>query len=92
MGITLNEMLREWGERTFRDHPQHIARTLVEGQGLPLISKFLTQKCSCSKEEQGPKKEQKLKEGPSEDCPSWRTILSTDTNPYTVAEVKGTLC
>jgi hypothetical protein len=47
-----------------------IAWLLVEGWGHPPISKLLSQKCSCQKESQGQKMEQKLKERPSRDCPT----------------------
>jgi hypothetical protein len=35
--------------------------------------------------------EQRLKEKPPGDCPTWGTILSADTKPYTVAVVKRQL-
>jgi hypothetical protein len=62
-----------------------------QGMGHTFISKFLTQKCSCPKEERGQKMEQRLKEGPPEDCPTWVSILSADTKPYSVAMVKSHL-
>jgi hypothetical protein len=43
-----------------------------------------------TKEEQG-KMEQKLKEGPSSNWPTWGYIMSADTKPNTVAVVKRSL-
>jgi hypothetical protein len=60
-----------------------------------------TKTCSCPKDEQGQKKiiimEQRLKEEPSGDCPTWGSILSADTKPDAVAVAKrclltGTWC
>ena len=64
---------------------------LVEEWGYSLISKFLTQKYSCQKEEQGQQMEQRLKEGPSRDCPSWKSTMSANTKPDTLAVGKGHL-
>jgi hypothetical protein len=50
--------------------------------------RVLTQKCFCPKEEQGQQLEQRLKQGPSEDCPNWGYILSTDIKPDTVTVAK----
>jgi hypothetical protein len=59
------------------------------GRGHIAISKFLTQKCSCPKEEQGKiKMEQRLKDRRSDDCPTLRSIISVDTKPNTVAVAK----
>jgi len=50
-----------------------------------------------SKGRTGTKMEQRLKGGSSTDCPTWGSLLSANTKPYTVAEVKrhlltGTCC
>jgi len=49
--------------------------------GHPSISKNLTQKCSCPKKEQNKNMEQRLKEGPTGDCPTWRNhpVYSQET-------------
>ncbi|MFT2598218.1 hypothetical protein ACMWP3_25475, partial [Escherichia coli] len=44
-----------------------------------------------SKEEQGQKMEQRVKEGPTRDCPTWGSIMSADTKPNTVLVVKKCL-
>ena len=51
---------------------------LVEEWSHPPISKILTQNCFCLKEMQGQKLEQRLKERPSRNWPTWGSI------PYTV--------
>jgi hypothetical protein len=43
-----------------------------------------------SKGRTGTKMEQRLEEGPSEDCPTWGFILSADTKPNTIAIAKST--
>jgi hypothetical protein len=53
----------------------------VEGWGYSFISKFLTQNCSCLKETQEQRMEQRLKERPSRDCPTLVSIESTDNKP-----------
>ena len=53
----------------------------VEGWGHLPISKFLTQNCSCPKEMQGQKMEQRQKERPSRDCPTLGSIPSEDMKP-----------
>jgi hypothetical protein len=37
------------------------------------------------------KTEQRLKEGPTRDCPTWKSIMSADTKPNIVAVVKRNL-
>jgi hypothetical protein len=61
---------------------------LVLGWGHTPISRILTQKCSCPKKEQQQKMEHRLKYRPAKDCPTWRSILSADTKPNTVALAK----
>jgi hypothetical protein len=56
----------------------------VDRHGYPPISIFLTQNCSCLKETQGGKEEQRLKESPSRDCPILGPFPSTDTKLWTV--------
>jgi len=46
------------------------AQPSVEGWGHPPISKILTQNCSCPRERQGQKMEQRLKERPPRDHPT----------------------
>jgi hypothetical protein len=60
---------------------------MVVGWGHTPISKFLTKKCSCLKEDQT-KMEQRLREGPSGDCPTWESIFSADTRPESFAVAK----
>jgi hypothetical protein len=52
-----------------------------EGWGHPPISKILTQNCSFLKKKQGQRVEQRLKERPSRDCPTWGSIPHADTKP-----------
>jgi hypothetical protein len=53
--------------------------------------KDLTQECSCPKEKQEDKMEQRLKETPSQNCPTWGSILSADTIHDIVATVRRCL-
>ena len=57
------------------------AQLLVEEWNHLPISKFLTQQCSCPKERQGQKMEQKRKERSSRDHPTQGSIPSADTKP-----------
>ena len=99
-GMTLAEMHSEGEDKTCRDQLQRIALCLptptpilpsVKGWLHPPISKFLTQKCSWAKEEQGQEMRQRLKEGPSRDYPTWGSILSAETKADTVPVVKRCL-
>ena len=99
-GMTLAEMHSEGEDKTCRDQLQRIAVPLptttpilpsVKGWLHPPISKFLTQKCSCPKEEQGQKMEQRLKEGTTDNGPTWGYIMSTGTKSNIVAMVKRCL-
>ena len=99
-GMTLAEMHSEGEDKTCRDQLQRLAVRLptptpilpsVKGWLHPPISKFLTQKCSWAKEEQGQEMGQRLKEGPSRDCPTWGSILSAETKADTVPVVKRCL-
>jgi hypothetical protein len=56
-----------------------------------LISKFLTQKGSWLKEIWGQSVEQRLKERPSRDCPTWGSITYTNPNPDSIADAKKCL-
>ena len=49
--------------------------------GYSPISKILTHNCSYLKEIQGQRVEQRLKERPSRDCPTWGSIPHADTKP-----------
>ena len=53
----------------------------IEGWGYPPIFNILTQNCSCVKEIQGQRVEQRLKERPSRDCPIWGSIPHADIKP-----------
>ena len=64
---------QKWGARTYRDHIQRLGIAPGWGMGPPL-HKILTQNCSCLKEIWGQKVEQRLKETPSKDCPTWGSI------------------
>jgi hypothetical protein len=60
----------------------HLELSFVQGEWNHLpISKNLIQNCSCQKEMQGQRMEQRLKERPSRDCPTWGYIPSADTKP-----------
>ena len=58
----------------------------IEGWGHLPISKFLTQNCSCLKETQGQRMEQKLEERPFRDCPKWDPSHMQPPNPNTTAD------
>jgi hypothetical protein len=77
MGMTLAEIpcKREEEPVEVRHNPP------VERWGHLPISKILTQNCSCLKEIQGQRVEQRLKERPSRNCPTWGSILHADTKP-----------
>ena len=68
------------GGRTCQYHIQWLGMkpTRVEVWGHRPTSKILTQNCSCLKYIQGQRVEQRLKERPPRDCPTWGSI------PYTV--------
>jgi hypothetical protein len=51
----------------------------------------LMQKCSCPKKEQGQNMEQRLKEGPIRNSPTWGYIICADTKPDTIVMVKTCL-
>jgi len=52
------------------------------------MSKILTQNCSYLKEVQGEKVEQRLKERPPRNCPTWGSILYALSNPDTIADTQ----
>jgi len=73
-----------------RSYPEvrHASPSVVRW-GHPIISKILTQNCSCLKEILGQRVEQRLKERPSRDCPTWGSILHAATKPkHTLADAK----
>jgi hypothetical protein len=71
VGMTLAEILNN----RKREHVETIgtgeAWPPIEGWGSPTLLKILTQKCSCLKETQRQSVEQRLKERPFRDCPTW---------------------
>jgi hypothetical protein len=82
MGMTLAEILHKGeGKNLLRPHPEVRHGPLVEEWSHPTISKILTRNCSCLKEIQGQRVEQRLKEKPSRDCPTWGSIPHADTKP-----------
>jgi hypothetical protein len=65
----------------YRTYPEVRHGTSVEGWGHPSISKILTQNCSCLKEIQGQRVEQRLKKKPFRVCPTLGSIPHADTKP-----------
>jgi hypothetical protein len=63
------------------DHIHRLGKASSWGWGHTLISKLLTQNCSCLKEIQRESLEQRLKESLLKDCPTWELIPYTDTKP-----------
>jgi len=59
--------------------------------GPPTYLKVFNPEMFLSKEEQGQKMEQRLKEGPTRDSHTWGSIMSADTKPNTIAMVKRPL-
>jgi hypothetical protein len=57
------------------------AQPTIEERGHPPIPKILTQNGSCLKEIQGQRVEQRLKERPSRNCPTWESIPYANTKP-----------
>jgi hypothetical protein len=81
MRMGLAEITQKEEENLSRPYAdvKHVSQ--VEGWGHPLTSKILTQKCSCLKEIQGQRVEQRVKERPCRDCPIWGSIPHTNTKP-----------
>jgi len=73
--------IQQRGERTYRGHIQRLGMAPGWGIGSPTLHKILTQNCSCLKEIQGQRVEQRLKERPSRDCPTWGSIPYSATKP-----------
>jgi hypothetical protein len=71
--------------------PNEEERELVGKWGHPLISKILTQNGTCLKEMRGQSAEQKLKERPSKDCLTWRSILYRHQTQTLVEDAKKCL-
>jgi hypothetical protein len=65
-------------ENLSRPYPEGRHSPPVEESEHPSISKILTQNCSCLKEIQGQRVEQRLKERPSRECPIWGSIPHAD--------------
>jgi hypothetical protein len=57
----------------------------------PIYLKVFNSEMFLSKEEQGQKMEQRLKEGPTRHCPTLVSIIFADTKSFTVAMVKRRL-
>jgi hypothetical protein len=66
------------GGRVCQDHIQRLG--MAPSWGMEPL-KTLTQNCSCLKEIQRQSVEQRLKERPSRDCPTWESIPHSDTKP-----------
>jgi hypothetical protein len=77
-GMTLSEIPSKGGGGTIS---WNYLRLLVEGWNLSLISKILTQNCSCLKEIQGQRVEKRLKKMLYKDWPTWWSIPYTDIKP-----------
>jgi hypothetical protein len=74
-----------------RPYPEVRNGTPVEAWGHLPISKILTQNCSCIKEIQGQRVEQKLKEGHPETAPPGESIPHADTKPRHYCECQEVL-
>jgi hypothetical protein len=80
-GMTLAEIPTKGSKNLWRPYPELRRGFLVEGWSHPPVSKILTQNCSCQKEIRGQRVEQRLKERPSRDCPTWGFMPHADTRP-----------
>lgn len=88
MGMTLAKIPNKEEIQPVQNTSSRLKLDPVEGWSHPHITKFLTQKCSCTMERQGQKMEQRLKERPSETVlPRVPSHLQTP-NPYTIADTK----
>lgn len=86
MGMTLAKIPNNEEIQPVQTTSSRLKLDPVEGWSHPHITKFLTQKCSCTMERQGQKMEQRLKERPSEIVlPRVPSHLQTP-NPYTIAD------
>jgi hypothetical protein len=79
-------------ENLWRPYPEVRYESPFEGWGHPPSFKFLIQNCSCLKEIQGQRLEQRLKERPSRDCHTWVSIPHVDTKPRHYCECQEVLC
>lgn len=70
MGMTLAKIPNNEEIQPVQTTSSRLKLDPVEGWSHPHITKFLTQKCSCTMERQGQKMEQRLKERPAWDCPN----------------------
>jgi hypothetical protein len=90
MGITLAEISHK-GEGEPVETTSKGSPTQVERWDHPPISKVLNQSCSCLKEIKVQRVEQRLKERPSRDCPTWESIPHADTKPRHYCGCQGVL-
>ena len=74
MGMTLAEIPTKRRENLLRSYTEVM-------HGPPPISKILILNCSFLKEIQGQRVEQRLKERPPRNCPTWGSIPNTVTEP-----------
>jgi hypothetical protein len=81
MRMTIAETLHKGNENLWRPYLVVRHGPLIERLGHPPISKILIQNCSCLKEIQGQKVEQRLKERASRDCPTGKSIPYAETKP-----------
>jgi len=89
MGITLAEMHREEEDRICCNHLQQIGMAPGQGIGPTTHLKVYNPAMLLSKGRTGTKKmEQRLKEGPTGDHPTWGSIMSADMKPNIVTVVK----
>ena len=65
-----------------RDHLQWIGTDPSWVMGPPAHLKTFNPEMFLSKGKTGTKMEQRLKKGPSRDCPTWGSILSADIKPW----------
>jgi hypothetical protein len=70
----INWNTQQRGERTCGDHIQRLGMAPIWGMKPHTLLKVLTQNCSCLKEIQGQRVEQRLDERPSRDCPIYGFI------------------
>jgi hypothetical protein len=91
MGMTLPELPHKGKGEPVETRSRGWAWSLIEGWGHPPISKILIQNCSCLKEIQGQRVEQKQKRGHSETAPPGDPSHTQTPNPDTFADAKKSL-
>jgi hypothetical protein len=79
--MRLAEMPNKEGWGTCRHHIQRLGKAPDQGMGLPPHLQILNPEGFLSKGNTGIKNEQRLKERPSRDCPTWESIPYIDTKP-----------